>query len=190
MSGKSFEQGPIRPPSEAGSLLFRFTRNCPWNRCTFCPVYKGTQFSRRSLEEIKGDIDTAAEICRELRAFSSSLGCGGNITREVLESVFAGERFNDFLPADSPLALYGKRQRIHSGRQQLCAPRPCACRSDSASEAKDSRDLANHFLCPEQHARQNECCRTRRNPQGRARPDSHRHGERLGPGAEAGPKRG
>jgi hypothetical protein len=96
MSEKRFEQGPIRPPSEAGSLLFRFTRNCPWNRCTFCPVYKGRQFSRRSLEEIKGDIDTAAEICRELREFSSTLGYGGTITREVLENVFTSSRFNDF----------------------------------------------------------------------------------------------
>ncbi len=96
MSDKRFEQGPIRPPSEAGSLLFRFTRNCPWNRCTFCPVYKGRQFSRRSLEEIKGDIDTAAEICQELSAFSSTLGYGGTITREVLENVFTSARFNDF----------------------------------------------------------------------------------------------
>ena len=96
MSEKRFEQGPIRPPSEAGSLLFRFTRNCPWNRCTFCPVYKGRQFSRRSLEEIKGDIDIAAEICQELGAFSSTLGYGGTITREVLEKVFTNARFNDF----------------------------------------------------------------------------------------------
>ncbi|MGA2731495.1 MAG: radical SAM protein [Syntrophobacteraceae bacterium] len=96
MSDKRFEQGPIRPPSEAGSLLFRFTRNCPWNKCTFCPVYKGRQFSRRSLEEIKGDIDTAAEICLELRAISSTLGYGGTITREVLENVFTSARFNDF----------------------------------------------------------------------------------------------
>jgi radical SAM superfamily enzyme YgiQ (UPF0313 family) len=34
-----FEQGPIRPPSEATSLLVRVVRNCPWNRCAFCPVY-------------------------------------------------------------------------------------------------------------------------------------------------------
>lgn len=52
-----FEQGVIRPPSEAGSLLVRVTRNCPWNRCLFCPAYKGTKFSRRSLAEIKRDID-------------------------------------------------------------------------------------------------------------------------------------
>ncbi len=52
-----FEQGPIRPPSEAGSLLIRVTRNCPWNRCTFCPVYKGTRFSLRPVEHVKMDID-------------------------------------------------------------------------------------------------------------------------------------
>ncbi len=96
MSNKTFEQGPIRPPSEAGSLLLRFTRNCPWNRCTFCPVYKGKKFSRRSLEEIKGDIDTVAEIVEELRTLSSSLGRQGSLTRDVLESVFTGGSFNDF----------------------------------------------------------------------------------------------
>lgn len=52
-----FEQGVIRPPSEAGSLLVRVTRNCPWNRCLFCPAYKGTQFSRRTVSEIQKDID-------------------------------------------------------------------------------------------------------------------------------------
>ena len=51
-----FEQGVIRPPSEANSLLVRVTRNCPWNRCLFCPAYKGTSFSRRSVEEIKKDL--------------------------------------------------------------------------------------------------------------------------------------
>jgi radical SAM superfamily enzyme YgiQ (UPF0313 family) len=52
-----FEQGPIRPPSEAYSLLIRVTRNCPWNRCTFCPVYKKRKFSLRPVEHVKKDID-------------------------------------------------------------------------------------------------------------------------------------
>ena len=54
---QGFEQGPIRPPSEAYSLLIRVTRNCPWNRCTFCPVYKSTRFSARPIEHIINDID-------------------------------------------------------------------------------------------------------------------------------------
>lgn len=52
-----YEVGPIRPPSEANSLLVRVTRNCPWNRCLFCPAYKGTKFSKRTVEEVKRDID-------------------------------------------------------------------------------------------------------------------------------------
>jgi radical SAM superfamily enzyme len=56
-----FEQGVIRPPSEAQSLLVRVTRNCPWNKCLFCPAYKGVKFSRRSVAEVKADIDAMAE---------------------------------------------------------------------------------------------------------------------------------
>ncbi|RJR42559.1 MAG: radical SAM protein [Desulfobacteraceae bacterium] len=56
-----FEQGVIRPPSEAHSLLVRVTRNCPWNQCLFCPAFKGVRFSRRSVEEVKQDIDFMAE---------------------------------------------------------------------------------------------------------------------------------
>ncbi len=91
-----FEQGPIRPPSEAASLLLRFTRNCPWNNCTFCPVYKGTEFSRRSLDEIKRDIDAVAEIIQDLRSFSFELGGGGEMTRHVLGTVYAASRINNY----------------------------------------------------------------------------------------------
>jgi hypothetical protein len=55
---QGFEQGPIRPPSEAASLLLRITRNCPWNNCKFCGLYKGTTFSKRSVAHIKQDIDS------------------------------------------------------------------------------------------------------------------------------------
>ncbi|MBN1105706.1 MAG: radical SAM protein [Deltaproteobacteria bacterium] len=54
------EQGVIRPPSEAQSLLVRVTRNCPWNKCVFCPAYKGVRFSKRTVEEVKADIDAMA----------------------------------------------------------------------------------------------------------------------------------
>jgi radical SAM superfamily enzyme len=58
-----YEQGVIRPPSEASSLLIRVTRNCPWNQCLFCPAYKGVKFSKRTVEEVKKDIDSmAAEV--------------------------------------------------------------------------------------------------------------------------------
>jgi radical SAM superfamily enzyme YgiQ (UPF0313 family) len=58
--GLPYEVGPIRPPSEAASLLIRASRNCPWNRCEFCPTYKGLRFERRPLADILKDIDRAA----------------------------------------------------------------------------------------------------------------------------------
>ncbi len=57
-----FEQGPIRPPSEAGSLLVRVSRNCPWNRCAFCPVYKNLRFSLRTVEEVLQDLDAMQAV--------------------------------------------------------------------------------------------------------------------------------
>lgn len=62
-----YEQGVIRPPSEASSLLIRVTRNCPWNQCLFCPAYKGVKFSKRTVEEVKMDIDSMAN---EIRGYS------------------------------------------------------------------------------------------------------------------------
>ena len=67
MTYEGFEQGPIRPPSEAHSLLLRVTRNCPWNHCTFCPVYKGARFSVRPVAHILRDIDAVHEAAQQLR---------------------------------------------------------------------------------------------------------------------------
>lgn len=86
-----FEQGPIRPPSEAESLLIRVTRNCPWNQCLFCPVYKGEKFSRREVEEIKEDIISIKEAAEKIKALSFKLGEGGKVTRDVLELVYRME---------------------------------------------------------------------------------------------------
>ena len=56
-----FQIGPIRPPSEANSLLLRVTENCPWNKCKFCMLYKTHQFHTRPVADVKRDIDYMAE---------------------------------------------------------------------------------------------------------------------------------
>ena len=88
------EQGPIRPPSESKSLLLRLTRNCPWNRCLFCPVYKGTTFSRRSLAEIKRDIDQISEIVNDIQRVSSKLGFAGRVTGTVVSHIYPNKDYD------------------------------------------------------------------------------------------------
>lgn len=91
----SCELGPIRPPNEAFSLLVRLTRNCPWNRCAFCPVYKGTRFELRAVADIERDIaafKTAADYIENL-ARESGVG-----VREAAASVagsLAGEAYRN-----------------------------------------------------------------------------------------------
>ncbi len=54
---QGFELGPIRPPSEAYSLLLRINRGCGWNKCRFCGFYRDIPFSIRSADDVKKDID-------------------------------------------------------------------------------------------------------------------------------------
>jgi radical SAM superfamily enzyme YgiQ (UPF0313 family) len=74
--------GPIRPPSEAHSLLIRVTENCPWNRCEFCSVYKGQKFRVRPVEEVKADIIAARGLADEVSELAKRAGYGiGNVAR-------------------------------------------------------------------------------------------------------------
>ncbi|MDZ7760601.1 MAG: radical SAM protein [Desulfovermiculus sp.] len=86
-TGYMFETGVYRPPSEGGSnsLLLRFTRNCPWNKCAFCAMYKTEKFEKRPVEEIKADIDAMAAICDEIKEISQRQGISGISRGAVVE---------------------------------------------------------------------------------------------------------
>lgn len=90
-----YEIGPIRPPNEAYSLLLRFTRNCPWNKCAFCHIYKERKFEARKFEEIKRDINTVKEICEDIRQMSVEKGHGGRVTESLVESIFSSYIINE-----------------------------------------------------------------------------------------------
>ena len=90
----SFEIGTYRPPSEGGSdsLLLRVSENCPWNKCTFCEMYKGHRFGYRPVEEVTADIDRVAAIRDEISAVSRKLRMGGEISRELASALLAAGR--------------------------------------------------------------------------------------------------
>ena len=106
-SKNQFEQGPIRPPNEAQSLLLRVTRNCPWNQCLFCPVYKGRRFSLRTVEEIKEDIQRARDIADEIKALSWRLGQSGSVSNEVVSHIFSSPNYSDSYRSIAAWLYYG-----------------------------------------------------------------------------------
>jgi len=78
ISKLSFAMGVYRPPSEggSGSLLLRVTENCPWNKCTFCEMYKGHSFVYRSVEDVKTDIDTVRIMVNEIQEVARKIWAG------------------------------------------------------------------------------------------------------------------
>jgi histone acetyltransferase (RNA polymerase elongator complex component) len=88
------ELGPIRPPSEASSLLLRVTRNCPWNRCKFCHIYKGKRFELRPVEDIKQDILTVKTIQDRLKEAAAKVGGMEAAAAAMLNSPFSETHFN------------------------------------------------------------------------------------------------
>lgn len=104
---QGFEQGPIRPPSESGSLLIRVTRNCPWNRCTFCGLYKGEPFSQRPVAHVLRDIDTVRHYVELLR---EGQGSGGTGSLPPLDPA---------LQEGEQMALYAARSWLLAGAQSV-----------------------------------------------------------------------
>jgi hypothetical protein len=97
-----FEQGPIRPPSEASSLLIRVNRNCPWNRCTFCSIYKKKKFSLRPVDDVLQDIDT-------IRRFVDAVQEGGQSRGSLPKASSPGEE----------QALYAARNWVAGGMESI-----------------------------------------------------------------------
>jgi radical SAM superfamily enzyme YgiQ (UPF0313 family) len=50
-----------RPPSEANSIIFQVTLGCSFNKCSFCNMYRTKEYSERSWEEIKSEIDLVSK---------------------------------------------------------------------------------------------------------------------------------
>lgn len=75
MTDRSFDIGPIRPPSEANSLLLQVTKGCTWNKCKFCVVYHGQNFRMIQPDDIKKNIDNMVyfrnliDDCRDAEGF-------------------------------------------------------------------------------------------------------------------------
>ena len=107
---QGFELGPIRPPSEAQSLMLRITRNCPWNRCKFCGLYKGEKFSIRPVDHVIRDIDTIRHYVDEIEKIMQRPGGGDQ--RDLL-ALQAGQ------PESEQIALHTALNWVRGGMRSI-----------------------------------------------------------------------
>lgn len=103
-----FEIGPIRPVDEADSLLIRTTRNCPWNKCEFCVNYQHEKFSIRSVEEIKNDIENAADYYSNSRFERCFLQDGDSLIMRTSDLLEILTHLKTFFPDLKTISSYGR----------------------------------------------------------------------------------
>ncbi len=100
----------IRPPSEANSLIVQITVGCSHNRCTFCPTYKAKRFRIKTFEEIKEDIDEAAQsgwaIERVFLADGDALICPQPRLMEIMDYL------NERLPRLRRVGIYANAKGV------------------------------------------------------------------------------
>lgn len=78
-----------RPPSEANSLIFQITLGCSFNKCSFCNMYRTKEYSERPWDEIKSEIDLAANAYPEAQRIFLADGDALNIPTDKLIQILA-----------------------------------------------------------------------------------------------------
>ncbi|WP_299686295.1 radical SAM protein [uncultured Vibrio sp.] len=112
MSQIHFQQGPIRPPSEADSLLIRTTQGCPWNKCKFCTLFEGMAFSIRPVEDIKRDIWAAKAFYKNKTFDSCFLQDGDSFAMETQDLLDVLNTLKEAFPDLKQISSYGRAQTM------------------------------------------------------------------------------
>ena len=73
-----------RPPSEAKSLIFQVTLGCLFNECSFCDMYRSKEYSERSWEEVKGEIDMMSKMLPDTTKIFLADGDALNLDTEYM----------------------------------------------------------------------------------------------------------
>lgn len=86
-----------RPPSEARSLIFQVTLGCSFNECSFCDMYRSKEYSERSWEEIKGEIDMMTGYLPDTRRVFLADGDALNLDTEFMIKIvkYIREKFQN-----------------------------------------------------------------------------------------------
>ena len=76
-----------RPPSEANSLIFQVTLGCSFNECSFCDMYRSKEYSERTWDEVKGEIDMMAKIMPDTQRVFLADGDAINLSTEYMVKI-------------------------------------------------------------------------------------------------------
>ena len=85
-----------RPPSEANSLIFQVTLGCSFNQCSFCDMYRSKEYSERTWDEVKQEIDMMAKMMPDTKRVFLADGDAINLSTEYMLKIlkYIREKFS------------------------------------------------------------------------------------------------
>lgn len=102
----------FRPPAEADSLILQVDQGCPYNRCTFCGMYKGVPYQRRTMTDMATLVRREARHQRDARRIF--LADGDVMRRPFTELRDILLLLNEAFPALARVNLYATGTAIAS----------------------------------------------------------------------------
>jgi len=80
----NYEYPLYRPPSEANSLIFQVTVGCSFNECSFCNMYRSKEYSEKSWDEVKLEMDMMAKQLPDTRRIFLADGDALNLETDYI----------------------------------------------------------------------------------------------------------
>lgn len=94
----------FRPPAEADSLILRIADGCPWNRCTFCGMYKDVKYRFHGLDATLKSIQMASRSNAHARRIFLADGDVMFLDFSTLEQILAA--LNEAFPRLARVSVY------------------------------------------------------------------------------------
>ncbi|MHB0980418.1 MAG: radical SAM protein [Thermoleophilia bacterium] len=131
-----YEGQIYRPPCESRSLIIQATIGCPWNRCTFCAMYKDKRFRVRPLDEVLEDLALARDAYPRVPALFLADGNTIALATDQLLAILAEAR--RLFPELEHVGAYGGARYL-AGGPHTPAPRPGLAGGKSVEELSELR---------------------------------------------------
>jgi len=83
----NYAEPVYRPPSEAKSLIFLVTLGWSFNQCSFCDMYRNKEYSEKTWDEVKAEIDLMAKQLPDTTRIFLADGDALNISAEYMVQI-------------------------------------------------------------------------------------------------------
>ena len=99
-----------RHPMEASTQLLEVTIGCSHNECTFCTMYRRTQFGISKMDHIIEDLEELKSSGRKIKRFFLVNGEAFVLSYSKLKTI--GELINEYFPEVETITCYASIQNI------------------------------------------------------------------------------